>query len=69
MSPKANLRHTGSYSVIDDFSTGGFKELIDDTFIQNAASVKKVLLCSGKIYFDLADKQQKKTGRMWPSSD
>ncbi|MEO6453886.1 MAG: 2-oxoglutarate dehydrogenase E1 component [Ginsengibacter sp.] len=58
-SPKANLRHAGSYSIIDDFTTGGFKELIDDMFIKDIALVKKVLLCSGKIYFDLADKQQK----------
>ena len=58
-SPKANLRHPGSYSIIDDFSSGGFKELIDDGFIKNASAVKKVLLCSGKIYFDLSEKQKK----------
>jgi 2-oxoglutarate dehydrogenase E1 component len=58
-SPKANLRHPGSYSRIDDFTSGGFKEIIDDTFIKDASAVKKVLLCSGKIYFDLAEKQQK----------
>jgi 2-oxoglutarate dehydrogenase E1 component len=33
--------------------------VIDDSFVQNAAEVKKVLFCSGKIYFDLADRQQK----------
>jgi 2-oxoglutarate dehydrogenase E1 component len=58
-SPKANLRHPGSYSSIDDFTSGGFKEIIDDAFIKDAAAVKKVLLCSGKIYFDLAEKQKK----------
>jgi 2-oxoglutarate dehydrogenase E1 component len=58
-SPKANLRHPGSYSPISDFTNGGFKEVIDDTFVQNPADVKKVLLCSGKMYFDLAEKQQK----------
>jgi 2-oxoglutarate dehydrogenase E1 component len=58
-SPKAILRHPGTYSVIDDFTSGGFKELIDDNFIKDASLIKKVLLCSGKIYFDLADKQQK----------
>ena len=58
-SPKANLRHPGSYSVKDEFLTGGFKELIDDDFISDAASVKKVLFCSGKVYFDLADRQKK----------
>lgn len=58
-SPKANLRHPGSYSPVSDFTKGSFKEVIDDTFVQKAADVKKVLLCSGKMYFDLAEKQQK----------
>lgn len=57
--PKANLRHVGSYSHESEFTTGGFKEVIDDTFVTDAAEVKKVLLCSGKIYFDLAERQQK----------
>lgn len=57
-SPKANLRHTGAYSSINEFTAGGFKELIDDNYA-DAARVKKVLLCSGKIYFDLAERQQK----------
>jgi 2-oxoglutarate dehydrogenase E1 component len=58
-SPKANLRHPGSASLIDDFSTGGFKELIDDNSIKSSSGVTKVLFCSGKIYFDLAEKQRK----------
>jgi 2-oxoglutarate dehydrogenase E1 component len=57
-SPKANLRHPGSYSHKDEFLNGSFKEVIDDTFADKA-SVKKVLFCSGKIYFDLAERQQK----------
>jgi len=57
-SPKANLRHPGSYSVLNEFSEGGFKEVIDDAFADDS-KVKKVLFCSGKIYFDLAEKQQK----------
>lgn len=58
-SPKANLRHAGSYSSVSEFTTGGFKEVIDDAFVKDAAAVKKVLLCSGKMYFDLAERQQK----------
>ncbi|MCY7311776.1 MAG: 2-oxoglutarate dehydrogenase E1 component [Chitinophagaceae bacterium] len=57
-SPKANLRHPGSYSRIEEFTTGGFKEVIDDASA-DAAMVKKVLFCSGKIYFDMAERQQK----------
>ncbi|MFT3827307.1 MAG: 2-oxoglutarate dehydrogenase E1 component [Chitinophagaceae bacterium] len=58
-SPKANLRHPGSYSPKEQFQQGGFREVIDDTFVGNADEVKKVLFCSGKVYFDLAERQQK----------
>ena len=58
-SPKANLRNPGTYSPVSEFTTGGFRELIDDAFVKDATQVKKVLLCSGKLYFELADKQQK----------
>ncbi len=58
-SPKANLRHPGTYSPVTAFTNGGFKETIDDEYIQDAASVKKVLFCSGKIYYDLAERQAK----------
>jgi 2-oxoglutarate dehydrogenase E1 component len=58
-SPKANLRHPGSYSTKDEFTGGRFKEVLDDATINDAAAIKKVLCCSGKIYFDLAERQQK----------
>ncbi len=57
-SPKANLRHPGSHSVMEEFINGSFKEVIDDSFA-DTPKVKKVLFCSGKIYFDLAERQQK----------
>lgn len=55
--PKANLRHVRSYSSINEFCKGGFQELIDDESIKSATKVKRVLLCTGKIYFDLSEKQ------------
>jgi 2-oxoglutarate dehydrogenase E1 component len=58
-SPKANLRHPGSYSKIEEFTTAGFKEIIDDSVISDPANITKVLLCSGKIYFDLNEKREK----------
>lgn len=44
---------------MDEFLTGGFKEVLDDTFVTKTDAVKKVLFCSGKVYFDLAERQQK----------
>lgn len=58
-SPKANLRLSAAYSHVSQFTEGGFKEIIDDVFADDAAGVKKVLFCSGKVYYDLAEKQQK----------
>jgi 2-oxoglutarate dehydrogenase E1 component len=58
-SPKANLRHPGSYSHISEFTSEKFKEVIDDSTVIDTNQIKKVLLCSGKLYFDLAEKKQK----------
>jgi 2-oxoglutarate dehydrogenase E1 component len=56
-SPKANLRHARSYSALSEFTQGGFREVLDDPNINDAGKVKRVLLCSGKMYFDLSEKQ------------
>jgi len=56
-SPKANLRHVRSYSAMDEFTSGRFKEVIDDPNISSPEKVKRVILCSGKVYFDLSEKQ------------
>ncbi len=56
-SPKANLRHVRSYSALSEFTTGSFNEVLDDPNIKTASKVKRVLLCSGKMYFDLSEKQ------------
>ncbi len=58
-SPKANLRHAGTYSPVSEFTKGGFQEVIDDVTIKDPQQVKKVLFCSGKLYYDLAEKQVK----------
>jgi len=55
-SPKANLRHPGSYSAVSEFISGSFNEVIDDA---NASEhPQKVIFCTGKIYFDLNDFRQ-----------
>ena len=49
--PKSLLRHASVVSDIKDFSTGSFNELIDDDTVA-AKNVKRVALCSGKVYYD-----------------
>ena len=58
-SPKSLLRHPGVASPVDDFTKGTFQEVIDDPEA-NAKDVKRIVLCSGKIYFDLHEFRQKK---------
>lgn len=57
-SPKANLRSPATFSPLSDLTKGGFKEVIDDTFVQKVEDVKKVLFCSGKIYYEMAERQK-----------
>ncbi|NDB52799.1 MAG: 2-oxoglutarate dehydrogenase E1 component [Chitinophagaceae bacterium] len=55
-SPKANLRHPGSYSAVSLFTQGGFQEVIDDANAESG-KVKKVLFCAGKIFFELEERK------------
>ncbi len=62
MSPKSLLRHPKCLSDKSEFTTkNGFQELIDDVGFPTAATAKKakrVLVCSGKIYYDLLAKKE-----------
>jgi 2-oxoglutarate dehydrogenase E1 component len=57
-SPKANLRSPWTFSDISELSQGGFKEVIDDSFVKDPTQVKKVLFCTGKISYELMEKQK-----------
>ncbi|MBE9599715.1 2-oxoglutarate dehydrogenase E1 component [Pedobacter sp. MC2016-24] len=56
--PKSLLRHPMCVSPLVDFTEGKFQEVIADHNVK-AANVKRVLFCSGKIYYELLEKQQK----------
>ena len=55
--PKSLLRHPKVVSSLKDFTTSTFQEVIDDANV-NAKDVKRVLFCSGKVYYDLLEKQE-----------
>ncbi len=55
--PKSLLRHPACVSSLNDLTNGGFREVIDD--LSDPAKVKKVVFCSGKIYYDIAEEKQK----------
>ncbi|MBM7463699.1 2-oxoglutarate dehydrogenase E1 component [Microbacterium dextranolyticum] len=58
--PKAMLRLRGATSSVEDVTTGRFLPVIDDGRGLDAGSVKRVLLHSGKIHWDLVSELEKK---------
>ncbi|MFT6872006.1 MAG: 2-oxoglutarate dehydrogenase E1 component [Roseivirga sp.] len=58
MSPKSLLRHPKAVSPLDEFTSGNFREVIGDDNV-TVKSVKKVILCSGKVYYDLLERKEK----------
>ncbi|MBC6991173.1 2-oxoglutarate dehydrogenase E1 component [Hymenobacter sp. BT491] len=58
MSPKSLLRHPLCVSPAEEFTSGSFREVLGDVYAE-AKKVKRVLLCSGKVYYDLLEEQQK----------
>ncbi|HVI71492.1 MAG TPA: multifunctional oxoglutarate decarboxylase/oxoglutarate dehydrogenase thiamine pyrophosphate-binding subunit/dihydrolipoyllysine-residue succinyltransferase subunit, partial [Pyrinomonadaceae bacterium] len=63
MTPKSLLRLPAASSSIDDLATGGFRPVIDDAEITDASAVKRVVMCSGKVYYDLVDARKKSEDR------
>jgi 2-oxoglutarate dehydrogenase E1 component len=61
--PKSMLRLKAASSSVEDFTTGGFRPVIEDEQNLDASKVTKVLFCSGKVYWDLlAEAQKRGTG-------
>jgi 2-oxoglutarate dehydrogenase E1 component len=61
--PKSLLRHPRAVSRVEDFAGGGFREVLADTGPIEADRVARVLLASGKVYYDLAAaREAKKAG-------
>ncbi|WP_408262743.1 2-oxoglutarate dehydrogenase E1 component [Paraburkholderia phytofirmans] len=57
MTPKSLLRHPEAVSTLDDLATGAFREILVDTQAEPspASSVERVIVSSGKVYFDLLE--------------
>jgi len=59
ITPKSLLRLPAAASTLDDLTSGGFKPVIDDDAIANPQAVERVVLCSGKVYYDLIEARKK----------
>ena len=53
MTPKSLLRHPLSVSRLEELATSGFKTVIDEIDEVKPSAVTRIVLCSGKVYFDL----------------
>ena len=58
MTPKSLLRHKLAVSSLDELANGEFQRLIPDT-TATAKAVRRVVACSGKVYYDLLEEAQR----------
>ncbi|MCO4768699.1 MAG: 2-oxoglutarate dehydrogenase E1 component [Deltaproteobacteria bacterium] len=56
MTPKSLLKHRKAVSTLSDFTDGGFKPVIDDSRVSDRSKVERVVLCSGKVYYELVQR-------------
>jgi len=60
MSPKSMLRHPKAVSSLDDLEKGSFKEVLGcAATAKDPGAVKKAILCSGKVYYEILDEREK----------
>jgi 2-oxoglutarate dehydrogenase E1 component len=53
MTPKSLLRAEDASSRVEDFTNARFEEILDDPSVKDAKKINRVILCSGKVYYDL----------------
>jgi 2-oxoglutarate dehydrogenase E1 component len=61
MTPKSTLRRKISFSTLDDLATGTFQTVIGEIDPIKPAAVERIVLCSGKVYFDLLEARREQT--------
>ncbi|MFZ3230603.1 MAG: 2-oxoglutarate dehydrogenase E1 component [Pseudobdellovibrio sp.] len=59
MTPKSLLRHPRATSTLEDLANGTFQEVINDPFISDSKKVEKIVLVSGKLYYELLEEREK----------
>lgn len=56
--PKSMLRHPHAVSPLDDLATGGFRRVLPDPVVTGGKNVRRVLLCTGKLYYELLARRE-----------
>ena len=60
MTPKSLLRHKEAVSQLEELSSGTFQTVIDETDAIDPTAVKRVVMCSGKVFYDLRSARQER---------
>ena len=55
MTPKSMLRNKASVSTMEELAEGGFQNLIPDSTCGDAAKARRIVVCGGKVYYDLIE--------------
>ena len=58
LTPKSLLRHKLAVSTLEDLAEGSFQTVIPEIDAQDPAKVDRIVLCSGKVYYDLLEKRR-----------
>ena len=58
LTPKSLLRHKLAVSTLEDLADGSFQTVIPEIDTLDAAKVTRLILCSGKVYYDLLEKRR-----------
>ena len=58
MSPKSLLRHRRAISTLEELAEGSFQRIIPDDPAIDASKVRRLILCTGKIYYDLLERRE-----------
>jgi 2-oxoglutarate dehydrogenase E1 component len=60
MTPKSLLRHRLAVSSVQDLAEGAFREVLDESSGLDPRQVTRLLLCSGKVYYDLLSERERR---------
>src|SRR3989441_5049558 len=58
MTPKSLLRLPAAVSSVDQLTNGGFQPVIDDSEVSDPKQVERIILCSGKVFYDLKESRK-----------
>ena len=59
MTPKSLLRHPMASSTVAELTEGGFQHVLDDPTVADPSAIERVVLCSGKIYYDIQSHERR----------